>query len=556
MHFPHPHVILWFLKENNMERPTINISDFILKTGADEVLADIRAKLQRPDGSLPPVSDLIKTEVSPDGITQTFEYVNYVQEGGGVLGVALLGYTYILEKMGIRFYKLAGTSAGAINTMLTAAIDPARYKDIARKQSDEPLLKSEAVLYELINKDLFELVDGAPFARKVVRKFLQRKKYISGIVNFLILFIKIFLGATAILGILTVFNAFILPAAIWWWIALVLGIAVTLCIFGIIFVYFKSKTYLRLFVRSKYGICTGNNFHDWVSDILRFNGVDNTGQLEAILKKNQQEVHLRPGRAAEKNTNDTKPVAGSDIILIASDITNQRKVEFPAMAKYYWDDPANANPADFVRASMAIPIFFEPFIRKVTRAPATEEEKLILQNIPEDTSPTHPKEVRFVDGGILSNFPINVFHNPSIIVARLPTLGVKLEDEEHIVPGDKRSFKETLFTYVGNIFSTIRFYYDSDFLLKNQLYEKTIGHVDVHEFNWLNFFLADDEKIELFKKGVDAAKVFFLGGDIWVDGKLRNFEPYNWEKYKVDRTNVVLTERKEIPNTLATDAVK
>src|ERR1700712_5474542 len=46
------------------------------------------------------------------------QYVNLVQKGGGVLGVALVGYTYILEEMGIRFIRLAGTSAGAINTSL------------------------------------------------------------------------------------------------------------------------------------------------------------------------------------------------------------------------------------------------------------------------------------------------------------------------------------------------------------------------------------------------------------------------------------------------------
>src|SRR6187402_2616488 len=46
------------------------------------------------------------------------QYVNLVQKGGGVLGVALVGYTYILEEMGIRFIRLAGTSAGAINTAL------------------------------------------------------------------------------------------------------------------------------------------------------------------------------------------------------------------------------------------------------------------------------------------------------------------------------------------------------------------------------------------------------------------------------------------------------
>lgn len=38
-----------------------------------------------------------------------------------MLGIGLLGYTYILEQAGIRFVGLGGTSAGAINTMLIAA---------------------------------------------------------------------------------------------------------------------------------------------------------------------------------------------------------------------------------------------------------------------------------------------------------------------------------------------------------------------------------------------------------------------------------------------------
>ena len=31
------------------------------------------------------------------------EYVDLVMEGGGVLGIALVGYTYALESVGIRF---------------------------------------------------------------------------------------------------------------------------------------------------------------------------------------------------------------------------------------------------------------------------------------------------------------------------------------------------------------------------------------------------------------------------------------------------------------------
>ncbi|MBK7391659.1 MAG: hypothetical protein IPI23_22075 [Bacteroidetes bacterium] len=35
-------------------------------------------------------------------------------------------------------------------------------------------------------------------------------------------------------------------------------------------------------------------------------------------------------------------------------------------------------------------------------------------------------EARFVDGGMLSNFPIREFHNPGKAVPRFPTLGARL----------------------------------------------------------------------------------------------------------------------------------
>jgi NTE family protein len=50
------------------------------------------------------------------------QYVDLVQEGGGVLGIALVGYTYVLETAGIRFFSLAGTPAGAINTIMIAGL--------------------------------------------------------------------------------------------------------------------------------------------------------------------------------------------------------------------------------------------------------------------------------------------------------------------------------------------------------------------------------------------------------------------------------------------------
>ena len=51
------------------------------------------------------------------------QYVDLVMEGGGVLGVALVGYTYALEQVGLRFLRIGGASAGAINALLMAALD-------------------------------------------------------------------------------------------------------------------------------------------------------------------------------------------------------------------------------------------------------------------------------------------------------------------------------------------------------------------------------------------------------------------------------------------------
>lgn len=80
------------------------------------------------------VSDIV---VKEEG--QTFQFVNLVQEGGGVLGIAFLSYTYVLERMNIRFLKLAGTSAGAINATRLATVRPKRMESQTLKHLNPPL---------------------------------------------------------------------------------------------------------------------------------------------------------------------------------------------------------------------------------------------------------------------------------------------------------------------------------------------------------------------------------------------------------------------------------
>lgn len=46
--------------------------------------------------------------------------------------------------------------------------------------------------------------------------------------------------------------------------------------------------------------------------------------------------------------------------IVAADITTQTRAVFPEDAGTYWAN-GGVNPAAFVRASMSIPFFFEPF---------------------------------------------------------------------------------------------------------------------------------------------------------------------------------------------------
>lgn len=124
----------------------------------------------------------------------------------------------------------------------------------------------------------------------------------------------------------------------------------------------------------------------------------------------------------------------------------------------------------------------------------------------------------------------------------MPTFGVKLEDEDHIVAGVSKTVPKSFFSFLGSIFSTVRFYYDRDFLKRNEIYEKCIAHVDAADFNWLNFGIDTKTKLELFKKGAEAAKTFFLGGTVWIDGKEKPFEAYDWEKFKKEREQMVLSQ--------------
>ena len=386
------------------------------------------------------LSPVISKKVFSDTIDKEGnQYIDLVQEGGGVLGIALLGYTYVLEQMGIRFFSLGGTSAGAINTLLLGALGSV----------DEP--KSEKILAILANKNLFDLVDG-PF---------NVKKLIKSIID----------------------NGWI-GAKIFW------GIS-------IIFHFMKNN-----------GLNPGNNFVDWITKILADQKIATTSEL---LKLRQRPPGLLLRSGINGSVDDMIP----SLKIISADITTESRIIFPEMNLLYWNEPANVKPAYYLRASMSIPGFFYPFKVNVGESVKKSDWEEIVKYYGDV-----PKEAVFVDGGIMSNFPIDVFHNRNRI-PRLPTFGVKLGDDRDIA-----NKSGSVPSFLMSIFNSARHVLDYQFLLKNEDFEKLIAKIDVGQHNWLNFSIKDDAKIDLFLRGANTAKDFLI--------------KFDWEGYKNIRKKLIV----------------
>lgn len=373
------------------------------------------------------------------------QYVDLVQEGGGILGISLVGFVYALEEVGIRFVSLAGTSAGAINTALLAAVD-------------SPNKKKALTILEVINEtDFRDFIDGGKDAKKLVMKISRGVKHpgISSILRFL--------------------DDFIL--------------------------------------RNESGLNRGDTFYDWLLEIFSKFSTETTSDL---LNK----MNVFPSELLEKH-----PDLKAHLAIISCDITTQTKVNFPSMAELYYKYPDDVNPADFVRASMAIPIFFDPFtIRNIPKGKKQLEKWQDIKNA--YFFGDIPDEAVLVDGGVLSNFPIDIFHNRNKIPSR-PTFGVKLGI-------DRKTTKNvnSILDIFLNSFSAARQMRDLEVILRDNDYVKITSNIDDSNINWLNFNLRADEKVELFNRGVTAACQFL--------------KDFSWEEYKRLRESRISTDNSEI----------
>jgi NTE family protein len=119
-----------------------------------------------------------------------------------------------------------------------------------------------------------------------------------------------------------------------------------------------------------------------------------------------------------------------------------------------------------------------------------------------------------VDGGMISNFPINVFHSKGGNAPRKPTFGVKLSSYR-----EECTNIDDLGDFVGSMVSTMRHDADNEFLIQNPDFQKLICFIDADkDFNWLNFKMDDESKKRLFLLGARKGLEFL--------------SKFNWEEYK------------------------
>lgn len=413
--------------------PSLKTIDFTEQPGMPQIMARVEA-LNKAGKVYSDITD-------PEG----HQYVDLVQEGGGMLGIALVGYTYVLEEAGIRFFSVAGTSAGAINTLMLASL------------GKTPDSKSEKTLELLVNKNMFDFVDGEPGIKKLLQGFIDGSpKW------------KLWLQTVG-----------------------------------------QIRKIISL-VNEKLGINPGQDFEGWIVENMAKNGIRTTKDLEEF-RSHVPAISCRDGRP----TSDLKP----KLVMIASDITTQTKVQFPEMAPLYWENPGNTPPAKYVRASMSVPVFFYPVI--VEDLPKGPEAIARWKEMVSYDGEIPPK-VAFVDGGLLSNFPINVFHNAKV-VPRLPTFGVRLSSY-------RSEFNKTgsFFQFAGAMIGTMRHIFDFDFFLRHPDYKHIICSIDADsQYNWLDFNMPEDKKKSLFLLGA-AKAIDFL-------------ECYDWEHYKEVRKALLTT---------------
>jgi NTE family protein len=230
------------------------------------------------------------------------------------------------------------------------------------------------------------------------------------------------------------------------------------------------------------GVFEGDYLREWLGNLL----VDECG------------VETFADLAVDDPGSSLPPERRFRLVVTATDVTRGELVYFP------WDyegtyglEPGRQLVVDAVRASMSIPFFFEPVTVKSS-----------------DGTPS-----TLVDGGVLSNFPIDIFDRTDGRPPRWPTFGVKLlprlpMEAAKVLP-IAGLFKHGPVALAANLAMTAVVGRDQAHLAKPWVKIRTI-QVDTAGVNPVDFGLSRAQATTLFDNGQAAATGFLTEWD-WND---------------------------------------
>jgi NTE family protein len=236
------------------------------------------------------------------------------------------------------------------------------------------------------------------------------------------------------------------------------------------------------------GVYEGAYLSQWLGGLLEQRGVTTFGDLRLD----------DPGTSLPEDRRYR-------LVVMASDISRGRLRRLPWDFRERYDlDPDGCPVSEAVRASMSIPFFYEPFRLRYVRR---------------DEDGAHPEEAVLVDGGMLSNFPVDVFDRDDGKPPRWPTFGIKLSarpvaaEPPQDIAGPLGLVKAMVRTMTG--------FHDQLHLDAEDVLVRTI-FVDTTGVKATDFDLDRPTQQRLFDNGRRAAEKFLAGWD---------FEAYK-ERYR------------------------
>ena len=249
------------------------------------------------------------------------------------------------------------------------------------------------------------------------------------------------------------------------------------------------------------GIYEGRFFEEWMRGLLQ--------------RKNKRTFAdlINPEHANDAKTSSYR----YRLRVITSDISLRRMLILPQDIVNYEEfgsDPDQVDISHAVRMSMSIPFFFEPIqlTCRADRFPRTEQEEQQEASTGRKILFTPEQRTSYiVDGGILSNFPVDLFDAPPDRLPRWPTFGFKL-----VAPSDDRPNRiQGPISLLGALFTTMMEAHDQRHMVEET--EVRTIRIRTESVKTTDFNLSPQASDGLFDRGRQGACDFFerwkaLGG--------------------------------------------